>query len=144
MEKERLGQHLPADEAFQMIRGPNQNANSNMCTVITTAFTDRVNEYLGPHRLIEPTQSRLRREAIERLNRATDSEVMDVERVNMNRKRTPINAYVLTSLQSLRSKSTSSVQIVEGPKPEVIDPSIDKIVAMLMNDVTEQTTQAEA
>jgi hypothetical protein len=81
---------------------------------------------------------------MERLNRATDPEVMDEQRVNMNRKRTPINAYVLTSLQSLRSKSTSSVQIVEGPKPEVIDPSIDKIVAMLMNDVTEQTTQAEA
>ena len=105
MERERLGQHLPADEAYQMIRGPNKNVNPNMCTVITTASADRVNEYLDQHRLIEPTQSRLRREAIERLNRATDSEVIVEQRVNMNRKRTPINAYVPTSPQSPRSES---------------------------------------
>ena len=67
MEEARLGQHLPADEADQMIRGPNQIANSNMCTVITTASTDRVNEYHGPHREIETTRARERREAMERL-----------------------------------------------------------------------------
>ena len=109
MERERLGQHLPADEAYQMIRGPNQNVNPNMCTVITTASTNRVNEYIGLHRLIEPTQSRLRREAMERLTRATDSEVIDEQRVNMNQKRTPINAYVPTSPQSPRSESSGSV-----------------------------------
>ena len=42
------------------------------------------------------------------------------------------------------SESSGSVEIVEGPKPEVIDLSIDEIQAMLMNDVTEQTAQAEA
>ena len=85
MEEARLGQHLPADETYQMIRGPNQNANPNMCTVITTASTDRVNEYHGPHREIETTRARKRREAMERLERATDPEVMDEQRVNMNR-----------------------------------------------------------
>ena len=40
--------------------------------------------------------------------------------------------------------SSGSVQIVEGPKPEVIDLSIDEIEAMFMEDVTDQTTQAEA
>ena len=85
MEEARLGQHLPADEAYQMIRGPNQIANPNMCTVITTASTDRVNEYHGPHREIETTRARERREEMERLERATDPEVMDEQRVNMNR-----------------------------------------------------------
>ena len=33
---------------------------------------------------------------------------------------------------------------MERPKPEVIDLSIDEIVEMFMNGVTEQTTQAEA
>ena len=42
------------------------------------------------------------------------------------------------------SDSSGSVQIVEGPKPEVIDLSIDDIEAMFMEDVTNQTTKAEA
>ena len=49
-----------------------------------------------------------------------------------------------TSPQSPHSKSSGSVEIVEGPKSEVIDLSIDEIEAMLMDDVTEQTTRAEA
>ena len=32
-----------------MYRGPNLNANPNMSTVITTASSDRVNEYHGSH-----------------------------------------------------------------------------------------------
>ena len=97
MEEARLGQHLPADEAYQMFRGPNQLANPNMCIIITSASTNRVNEYHGPHREIEPTRVRERREAMERLQRATDPEVMDEQRVNLNRKRSPITAYVPTS-----------------------------------------------
>ena len=62
MEEARLGQHLPADEAYQMIRGPNQLANPNMCSIITSASTDRVNDYHGPHREIKPTRVRERRE----------------------------------------------------------------------------------
>ena len=42
------------------------------------------------------------------------------------------------------SDSTGSVQIVEGPRPKVIDLSIDEIEAMFMGDVTDQTAQAEA
>jgi hypothetical protein len=81
---------------------------------------------------------------MERLNRTTDPEVIDEQRVNMNRKRIPINAYVPASPQSPRSESSGSVQIVEGPKPEVIDLSMDENKAMLMKDVTAQTTQPEA
>jgi hypothetical protein len=55
METARLGQHLPADESYQMIGGPNQNVNPNMCTVITTASLDRANEYHGSHCQIETT-----------------------------------------------------------------------------------------
>jgi hypothetical protein len=138
---------LPADEAYQMIRGPNQLANPNMCSIITSAPNDRVNEYHGPHREIEPTSVRERREAMERLQRATDPEVMDEQRVNMQRRLNPLTAYVPTSPVSPRSPasdSSGSVQIVEGPKPEVIDLSIDEIEAMFMEDVTDQTTQAEA
>ena len=115
-----------------------------MCTVITTASLDRVNEYLGPHRGIETTRARVRREARERLERATNPEVMDEQRVNMTRRQTPITAHVSTSPQSPRSESSESVEIVKGPKPEVIDLSINEIEAMFMNDVTEQTAQAEA
>ena len=42
------------------------------------------------------------------------------------------------------SESSGSVEIVEGPRPEVIDLSNDKIEAMFMNDVTDQTAHAEA
>ena len=147
MEEARIGQHLPADEAYQMIRGPNQLANPNMCSIITSASTDRVNEYHGPHRELEPTRVRERREAMERFQRATDPEVMDEQRVNMRRRLNPLTAYVPTSPVSPRSPasdSSGSVQIVEGPKPEVIDLSIDEIEAMFMEDVTDQTTLAEA
>jgi hypothetical protein len=127
-----------------MIRGPNQNVNPSMCTVITTAPLDRVNEYHGPHREIEMTRAKVRREDMERLKRATDPEIIDEQRVNMNRRQTPITANVPRSPQSPRSKSSASVEIVEGPKPEVIDLSIDEIETMFMDDVTQQTTQAEA
>ena len=115
-----MGRYLPADEAYQMIRGPNQQANPNMCSIITSAPTDRVNEYHGPHREIEPTSVRERREAMERLQRATDPEVMDEQRVNMQRRLNPLTAYVPTSPVSPRSPvsdSSGSVQIVKGPKP---------------------------
>ena len=130
-----------------MIREPNQLSNPNMCSIITSAPSDRVNEYLGPHREIEPTSVRERREAMERLQCATDSEVMDEQHVNMNRRLNPLTAYVPTSPvypRSPASDSSSSVQIVEGPNPEVIDLSIDEIEAMFMEDVTDQTAQAEA
>ena len=142
-----MGMFLPADEAYQMIRGPNQLANPNMCSIITSAPSDRVNEYLGTHRKIEPTSVRERREAMERLQRATDPEIMDEQRVNMNRRLNPLTAYVPTTPVhpgSPVSDSSGSVQIVEGPKPEVIDLSIDEIEAMFMEDVTDQNTQAEA
>ena len=90
------------------------------------------------------TRARGRREAIERLERATDPEVLDEQRVNMNRRLNPLTAYIPTSPVSPRSASFGSVQIVEGPKPEVIVLSIDEIKAMFMNDVTDQTAQAEA
>ena len=72
---------------------------------------------------------------------------MDEQRVNMQRRLNPLTAYVPASPMSPRSPvsdSSGSVQIVEGPKPEVIDLSIDEIEAMFMEDVTNQTTQAEA
>ena len=90
MEGARLGQHLPADESYQIYRGPNFNENPNMSTVITTAATDRVNEYHGSHREIETTTARRRREAMERLERATDPEIIDKHRVNMNRRLNPL------------------------------------------------------
>jgi predicted DNA-binding protein (UPF0251 family) len=62
----------------------------------------------------------------------------------MTRRRSPSNVYVPTSPRSPGSESSGSVQIVDKPKPEVIDLSIDEIEAMFINDVTEQTTQAEA
>jgi hypothetical protein len=71
-----------------------------MCTVLTTAAHDRVNEYLGPHREIETFRARERREAMERLQRATDPEIMDEQRVNLNRRRAPITVYVPPSPQS--------------------------------------------
>jgi Zn-finger nucleic acid-binding protein len=135
MEEARLGQHLPADEAYQMFRGPN---------VITTASMDRVNEYHGPHRKIETTRARVRREAMERHQRATDPEVMDEQRVNMSRRQSPLTAYIPTSPVSLSSDSSKGIEIVEGPKPEVIDMSIDEIEAIFMNDVTDQIAEAEA
>jgi hypothetical protein len=81
---------------------------------------------------------------MERPQRAENPEAIDEQRVNMNRKRTPITAYVPTSTQSPRSESSGSVQIVEGPKPEVIDLSIEEIEAMFMDDVAQQITHAEA
>jgi hypothetical protein len=137
-------QHLPADEAYQMIRGPNLNVNPSMSTVITTASLDRINENHGPHRVIETTGARAHREDMERLERATDPEIMEEKRVNMNRRLNPLTAYIPTSPVSPRSDSFGGVEIVEGPKPEVIDLSIDVIEAMFMNDVTDQTTLAEA
>ena len=92
MEEARLGQHLPADDSYQIYRGPNFNVNPNMSTVITTAATDRVNEYHGSHREIETTTARRRREAMERLERATDPEIMDEQRVNMTRRLSPLIA----------------------------------------------------
>jgi hypothetical protein len=58
MEEARVRQHLPADKAYQMIRGPNLNLNPNMVSVITTASMDRVNEYHGSHCEIETTRAR--------------------------------------------------------------------------------------
>ena len=84
---------------------------------------------------------------MERLQRATDPEVMDEQRVNMQRRLNPLTAYDPTSPVSPRSPvsdSSGSIQIVEGPKPEVIDLSINEIEAMFMEDVTDQNTQAEA
>ena len=84
---------------------------------------------------------------MERLQRATDREVMDEQRVNMNRRLNPLTAYAPTSPvhpRSPDSDSSDNVQIVEGPKPEVIDLSIDEIEAIFMEDVTDQNTQAEA
>jgi short subunit dehydrogenase-like uncharacterized protein len=144
MEEVRLGQHLPADEAYQMIRGPNLNVNLNIVSVITTASLDRVNEYHGPHREIETSTARVRRESMERLQRVTDPEVMNEHRVNMTRRLNPLTEYIFTSPVSPRSASSGSVWIIEGPKPEVIDLSIDEMEAMSMNDVTDQTAQAEA
>ena len=89
-----------------MIRGQNQQnqlANPNMCSIITSAPSDRVNEYLGPHWEIEPTSVRERREAMERLQRATDPEVIEEQRVNMNRRLNPLTAYVPTSPVNPRS-----------------------------------------
>ena len=100
--------------------------------------------YHGPHRELETTRARVRREAIERLQRATNPEGMDEQRVNMNRRLNPLTAYIPTSPVSPRSESSRSVEIVEGPKPEVIDLSIDEIEATSMNDVTAQPAQAEA
>jgi hypothetical protein len=144
MEEERQGKHLPADEAYQMIRGLNHNLNPNMCTVITTASLDRANEYHGLHRELETTRVRVRREAMERLERATEPEVMDGQRLNMNTRLYPLTSYNSTSPGSPRLESSGSVEIVEGPKPEVIDLSINEIEAMFINDVTEQTTQSGA
>ena len=65
----------------------------------------------------------------------------------MQRRLNTLAAYVPTSPVSPRSPvsdSSGSVQIVEGPKPEVIDLSIDEIEAMFMDDVTDPTAQAEA
>jgi hypothetical protein len=42
------------------------------------------------------------------------------------------------------SPSSGSVEIVEGPKPDVIDLSIDEIESMFMDDVADQTQQAES
>ena len=84
---------------------------------------------------------------MERLERATDPEIMDEQRVNMNRRLNPLVAYIPTSPVSPRSpmsSSSGSVEIVEGPAPEVIDLSIDEIEAMFMSDVADQTTQAAA
>ena len=84
---------------------------------------------------------------MERLQRATDPEVMDEQRVNMNRRLNPLTAYVPTPPVHPRSPvsdSSGSVQIVEGPKPEVIYLSIDEIEAMFMEDAADQNTQAEA
>ena len=71
-------------------------------------------------------------------------EVMHEQRVNMNRRLNSLTAYIPTSPVSPRSDSSGSVQIVERPKPEVTDLSIDEIEAIFMNDVTDQTAQAEA
>ena len=67
--------------------------------------------------------------------------------MNMQRRLNPLTVYVPTSPVSPRSPasdSSGSVQIVEGPKPEVIDLNIDEIEAMFMEDVTDQTAQAAA
>ena len=69
---------------------------------------------------------------------------MDEKRVNMNRSLNPLTAYIPTSPVTPKSELFGSVEIVEGPRPEVIDLSIDEIEAMFMTDVTKQTTQAEA
>ena len=72
---------------------------------------------------------------------------MNEQRVNMQRRLNPLTAYIPTSPVSPRlpaSDSSGSAQIVEGPKPEVIDLSIDEIEAMHMEDVINQTTLAEA
>jgi hypothetical protein len=111
-----------------------------MASVITTASLDRVNEYHGLHREIETTTARVRCESMKRLKRATDPEVMDEQRVNMNRRLNPLTAYISTSPVTPRSESSGNVEIVKGLKPEVIDLSIEEIEEMFMTDVNEQNT----
>jgi hypothetical protein len=90
------------------------------------------------------TTTKVRHESMERLECATDPEVMYEQQVNMNRRLNPLTAYNPISPVTPRSESSGSAEIVEGPRPEVIDLSIDEIEAMFITDVTEQTTHAEA
>ena len=68
----------------------------------------------------------------------------------MSRRLNPLVAYIPTSPVSPRSTvssisaSSGSVECVDRPAPEVIDLSIDEIESMFMDDVADQTQQAEA
>ena len=76
--------------------------------------------------------------------RATDPEIMDEHKVNTSRKRSPPNATPVTSTTTPKSDSTGSVQVVDKPKPDVIDLSIEDIEDMFQTDAQEQTAIAAA
>jgi hypothetical protein len=53
--------------------------------------------------------------------RATDPDIMDEHKVNTLRKRSPPNSMITTSSTTSQSDSSGSVQVVDKPKPDVID-----------------------
>ena len=74
--------------------------------------------------------------------RATDPDIMDEHRVNTSRKRSSPNAMITTTTTTPKSDSSGSVQVVDKPKPEVIDLSIEDIEEMFQTDVQEQAAIA--
>ena len=64
--------------------------------------------------------------------------------MNTSRKRSPPNSTIMTSTTTPKSDSSGSVQVVDKPKPDVIDLSIEDIEDMFQTDVKEQTAIAAA
>ena len=139
----RQGNNLPADEEYTMVRGPDHRMNPNAFIWIRSAPMDKIAEFQGPHREItarRPIYSS--QSATSRFMRATDPDIMDEHRVNTSRKRSPPNATITTTTTTLKSDSSGSVQVVDKPKPEVIDLSIEDIEDMFQTDVQEQAAIA--
>ena len=76
--------------------------------------------------------------------RATDPDIMNEHKVNTSRKRSPPNAALTTASNTLKSNSSGSAQVVDKPKPEVIDLSIEDIEDMFQTDVQQQAAIAAA
>ena len=142
----RQGNNLPAaDEEYTMVRGPDHRMNPNAFIWIRSAPLDKIAEFQGPHREItarRPTYSSQR--ATSRFMRATDPDIMDEHKVNTLRKRSPPNAALTTATTTPKSDSSGSAQVVDKPKPEVIDLSIEDIEEMFQTDVQEQAAIAAA
>ena len=141
----RQGSNLPADEEYTMVRGPDHRMNPNAFIWIRSAPLDRIAELQGPQREITarrpPNSSQ---SATSRFMRATDPEIMDEHRVNTSRKRSPPKSTITTTTTTPKSGSSGSVQVVDKPKLDVIDLSIEDIEVMFQTDVQEQTAIAAA
>ena len=128
-----------------MVRGPDHRTNSNSFMWIRSAPRDNLAEFQGPHREITARRTTYSTQsATSRFMRATDPEIMDEHRVNTSRKRSPPNSTTMTTTTTPKSDSSGSVQVVEKPKPEVIDLSIEDIEDIFQTDVQEQAAIAAA
>ena len=126
--KVRQGNNLPADEEYTMVLGPDHRINPNSFMWIRSAPLDKIAEFQRPHREITARRTTYSSQsATSRFMRATDPEIMDEHKVNTSRKRLPPNTTTITTTTTPKSDSSGSVQVVEKPKPEVIDLSIKDI-----------------
>jgi hypothetical protein len=93
----RQGNNLPADEEYTMVRGPDHRMNPNAFIWIRCVLLDKIAEFQGPHRVItarRPTYSS--QSPTSRFMRATDPDIIDEQKVNTSRKRSPPNSTITT------------------------------------------------
>jgi len=120
-------------------------------TAMSTATTSRVTSATTSTTTTTPTTMSTATATSgqhQRLQRATDPEVMGENDFNRNRRTrrqvsTTFTATVATTFTSPKSTSSNSVQIVPPPPPTVIDLTVESIEDMMMADVQEQKAASD-